>query len=279
MWDYMPAQVTCKFHKDTIKNERTMPWIMSTMSLFNNQGQIIELQSDQYGLVILRTHLRSLPASLTKIWSTMNMLAWRSFSHYEAMRKKKSGAQGRVTLNSKRTVRSGRNSNSSEILCLSWISASLTKIRSKWLRKGGDTSFSIISQRELLVAMTTTVLIQSAPKPYAAFPPPHWNRDSSSTRQFTDTDFGDTEDSSPTLLKTVHRQFLIRVYIHVDERISLFEYLVIYYQVNDWNQHPKCISLLTLCFRISNIENVILTLLLHEYRMVLFHTEKISISM
>ena len=31
----------------------------------------------------------------------------------------------------------------------------------------------------------------------------HWNRDSSPTGQFTDTHF---EDSSPTELKTVHRQ-------------------------------------------------------------------------
>ena len=31
----------------------------------------------------------------------------------------------------------------------------------------------------------------------------NWNRDSSPTRQFTDTHF---EDSSPTELKTVHRQ-------------------------------------------------------------------------
>ena len=43
----------------------------------------------------------------------------------------------------------------------------------KWLRKGGGIIFPIISQWEILVAMTTTVLIQSAPKPYADFPPPH----------------------------------------------------------------------------------------------------------
>ena len=38
-------------------------------------------------------------------------------------------------------------------------------------RKGGDIIFPIISQWELSVAMETRVLIQSAPKPYAAFPP------------------------------------------------------------------------------------------------------------
>ena len=38
--------------------------------------------------------------------------------------------------------------------------------------KGGDIVFPIISQWGLSVAMDTRVSIQSAPKPYAAFPPP-----------------------------------------------------------------------------------------------------------
>ena len=38
-------------------------------------------------------------------------------------------------------------------------------------RKGGDIVFPIISQWGLSVAMETKVLIQSAPKPYAAFSP------------------------------------------------------------------------------------------------------------
>ena len=37
----------------------------------------------------------------------------------------------------------------------------------RWRRR-----FHIISQRGVSVAMETKVLIQSAPKPYAAFPPP-----------------------------------------------------------------------------------------------------------
>ena len=44
----------------------------------------------------------------------------------------------------------------------------------KQLRKGGDIVFPIISQWGLSVAMETRVLIQSAPKPYAVFPPPQW---------------------------------------------------------------------------------------------------------
>ena len=39
-------------------------------------------------------------------------------------------------------------------------------------RKGGDIIFPIVSQWGLSVAMETTVLIQSALKPYAAFHPP-----------------------------------------------------------------------------------------------------------
>ena len=41
----------------------------------------------------------------------------------------------------------------------------------KKARKGGDIVFPIISQLGLSVAMKTTVLIESALKPYAAFPP------------------------------------------------------------------------------------------------------------
>ena len=42
----------------------------------------------------------------------------------------------------------------------------------KQQRKGGDIVFPIISQWALSVAMETRVLIQSVPKPYAAFLPP-----------------------------------------------------------------------------------------------------------
>ena len=41
-------------------------------------------------------------------------------------------------------------------------------------REKVDIIFPIISQWGLSVAMETRVLIQSAPKPYAAFPPPQW---------------------------------------------------------------------------------------------------------
>ena len=81
MWDFMPAQVICKFHKDPKKNERTMSWTMSSMAFFNNQGQITlkclvwSGQNSNSSEIIC---LSRLPASLTKIRSIMNVLAWRN---------------------------------------------------------------------------------------------------------------------------------------------------------------------------------------------------------
>ena len=81
-----------------------------------------------------------------------------------------SDAQGHLTLSG--VVRSGPNSNSSEILCLSLLPASLKKSDQKQQRKGGDIVFPIISQWAVSVAMETKVLIQSVPKLYATFLPP-----------------------------------------------------------------------------------------------------------
>ena len=91
------------------------------------------------------------------------------FSHYKCMGNF-SDAQGHLTLSG--VVRSGPNSNLSEILCLSLLPASLKKSDKKQHRKGGDIVFPIISQWVVSVALETRVLIQSAPKLYATFPPP-----------------------------------------------------------------------------------------------------------
>ena len=90
-----------------------------------------------------------------------------AFSHYKSM-----GiyldAQGQLTPS---VVRFGRNSNSSEILCMSSLPASIKRIGSKTTKKkGGDIVFPIIRKWGRSVAMETRVFIQSAPKPYAAFP-------------------------------------------------------------------------------------------------------------
>ena len=92
-----------------------------------------------------------------------------AFSHYKSMGNFLE-AQGQLTPWS--VGRSGRNSNSSKILCISSLPASKKGSDQKQQREGGDIVFPIISQWGLSVAMETTVLIQSAPKPEAAFPPP-----------------------------------------------------------------------------------------------------------
>ena len=74
-----------------------------------------------------------LPATLMMIRSKMNALAWRQhfpiISRWEIL----FDAQGQLTLWS--VVRSGRNSNSSEILCMSLLPASIERIGSKTTEK------------------------------------------------------------------------------------------------------------------------------------------------
>ena len=73
----------------------------------------------------------------------------------------------------KRIVQSGAKSNSSEILCLSSLSASLKKIR---LKNEGVTAvttfFPLQVNGSFWLPWKPRVLIQSARKQYAAFPPP-----------------------------------------------------------------------------------------------------------
>ena len=69
-------------------------------------------------------------------------------------------------------VRSGRILNSSKLLCMSSLPASMKRIRSKQLRKRDNTVSPIISLYELSIAMETRVLIRSGPKPNAGFLPP-----------------------------------------------------------------------------------------------------------
>ena len=65
-----------------------------------------------------------LPASFIKIWLKRNLLGWRQGQILAFP-----GTQGQLILT--KIVWSGPNSNSSESLCLSWLSASLTKIQWK----------------------------------------------------------------------------------------------------------------------------------------------------
>ena len=89
------------------------------------------------------------------------------FSHYKSM-EIVLDSQGQLTPWS--VVRSGQNSNPSEILCMSSLSASINRIRTKATEKRWRHHFPHYKSMGLSFA----VLIQSASKHYAAFPHPQW---------------------------------------------------------------------------------------------------------
>ena len=115
--DVMDVLVTCKYEKDPIKNEG--PRVDTTLySNFSDaQGQITLVLVSVSGRNLNSSKLScmsSLPARMRMIDSKMKELEWsQDFSHYKSM-----GifqiAQGQLTPQS--LVRSGRISNSSEIL-------------------------------------------------------------------------------------------------------------------------------------------------------------------
>ena len=93
----------------------------------------------------------------------------QDLSHYKSM-----GifpdAQGQLTPQS--LVQSSRISNSSKMLWMFSLSASIKKIRSKMKALEYSQHFTIITLWELSVAMDIRVPIRSGQKPNAAFPPP-----------------------------------------------------------------------------------------------------------
>ena len=79
-----------------------------------------------------------------QIWSRLANWSWRF--HNKSI-ENLIRPQGRVTLEWQ--IRSGLNLNSSKILCLSWLPASLTKIQSKMNELAWRHHFPIISQWEI----------------------------------------------------------------------------------------------------------------------------------
>ena len=111
----------------------------------------------------------SLPANMKRIRSRTAQKKWRHhFSHYKPMGIF-SDFQGQLT--PQLVVQSSRNSNLSELSCMSSLQVRIGSDE-KQQRKSGDTVFTIITLWELSVAMETRVLIRSGPKPNAANPPP-----------------------------------------------------------------------------------------------------------
>ena len=107
-----------------------------------------------------------------RIRSRKSEKKWRHrFSHYKPMGIF-SDAQGQLT--AQPVVQSGRNSNSSELSCMSSLAVSMTRIGWKTAEKKWRHHFLIIIIWELSVAMETRVLIRSGPKLHAAFSPTQW---------------------------------------------------------------------------------------------------------
>ena len=167
----MDVLVTCKYEKDPIKNEGARVDTTLYSNFSDAQGQITLVLVSVSGRNLNSSKLScmsSLPARMRMIDSKMKELEWsQDFSHYKSM-----GifqiAQGQLTPQS--LVRSGRISNSSEILWMFSLPASMKKIRSKM--KSGHNIFPIITLWELFVAMETRVPILPGPKPNAINPPP-----------------------------------------------------------------------------------------------------------
>ena len=141
-----------------ISFQKTYKWAMETRDLKSNSSELLCLSW--------------LPPTLMMIRSKMNELAWRHhfpiislWEIFYTSRAANSVVSGPIWPKFKLV----RDFMHVHITC---------KYKKDWKkkqqRKGGDIIFPIISQWGLSVAMETRVLIQSAPKPYAAFPPPQW---------------------------------------------------------------------------------------------------------
>ena len=169
----MDVLITCKYEEDPITNRGARVFTTIYVNFSDAQGQIT-LES----VVVSGRNLNSfklscmssLPARMRMIKSKMKELECsQDYSHYKSM-----GifpdAQGQLTPQS--LVRSGRISNSSEILWMFSLPASMKKIRSKMKAIECSQHFPHYNPWELSVAMDTRVPIRSGPKPNAAFPPP-----------------------------------------------------------------------------------------------------------
>ena len=128
----MDVLVTCKYEEDPIKNEaaRVLTTLYSNFS--DAQGhitQVLVVVSGRNSNSSKLSCMSSLPARMRMIDSKMKELECsQDFSHYKSM-----GifpdAQGQLTPQS--LVRSGRISNSSEMLWMFSLPASMKKIQSK----------------------------------------------------------------------------------------------------------------------------------------------------
>ena len=125
----MDVLVTCKYEEDLIKNEgaRVDTTFSPIITLWLPWKQVVA--SGQISNSFKLLYMSSLPANIKRIRSEIaEKMWWHRFPHYKSM-----GifpdAQGQLTPQS--LVRSGRILNSSEMLWMFSLPASMKKIRSK----------------------------------------------------------------------------------------------------------------------------------------------------
>ena len=128
----MVVLLTCKNKEDPIKNEGARGFTTLYIEFSDTQGKItlesVVVSGRNWNSSKLSC-MSSLPTRMKLIHTTMKELEWsQDFSHYKCMGIFQD-AQGQLTPQT--LVESGPNSNSSEILWLSLLPASMKKIRSK----------------------------------------------------------------------------------------------------------------------------------------------------
>ena len=131
-------QVYARFSASFIKiqwklNETVLPFAKSIWKIFSSQGQVTAkiIVGSGKNLISLKilclswptASLMTIESKLKAVWCPQHFLHYKSIGNFFH-------AQGRVT--PKPIFRSGRKLNSSEILCLSLISASLSASNKKW---------------------------------------------------------------------------------------------------------------------------------------------------
>ena len=128
----MDVLVSCKYEKNSIKNEGARVDTTLYSNFSDAQGQITLVLVSVSGRNLNSSKLLCmslLPARMKMIDSKTKELEWsQDFSHYKSMGIFQD-AQGQLTPQS--LVRTGRISNSSEILWMFSLPASMKKIRSK----------------------------------------------------------------------------------------------------------------------------------------------------
>ena len=141
VWAFMPVLITCKFDKDPIKGDREKQetsfffhrWRIGNSKMTGQIRPKFEPVRDFMPVLI--------SCKFDKVWIHSN---WEKMETPFSPFKVNGNAQGRITPYS--VVRSGRNSNLSEILCMYSLPTSIKGSDKKQPRKGGDIVFPIISQ-------------------------------------------------------------------------------------------------------------------------------------